>query len=529
MSPQRRRGIHMIAPIAVIGLALAGCAGNGGSAAPAGNGAAAEADPSAVLRVVTPMPSRSLDPIMQTSAGEQSFTSLLYDRLLVVDSNDIILPGLATAWSFADDGSYLELQLRDDVMFHDGTKLDAQAVKINLDRGRDTPESSVRQYLTDITSVDAVDDHTVRINLVEGRGAGLPGVLTTNVGMIVSPAAIAGAIGDIATGKVDAGSGPYVIDSFVANEKSVFTAAEGYWDDSVGQLAGIQIENVPDAITRLNAVRTGAADFASISSPTDILQAEQLAQTGEFQTTDVQFRASLGLMINSSKGDMADPEARQAVAHAINPAGINGLFSDRCAPRSQFYPDSEWPAIQDWNGAYPYDPQKARELVSKLGSVSIEITTPAGSNADQAGNAIQAQLTEAGINAELSPVPVSEGTARYIAGDLQSFVHAAVAPHADPSGTVNSYITSSYKMAALPEQLAEVSPLADRASNPLLSQEERAELYQQIWKTALDGAWYVPICSIEAMYVHSDKLMNSENIPWGNAGIQDFRFLELAK
>ncbi|MCC9196803.1 ABC transporter substrate-binding protein [Arthrobacter sp. zg-Y820] len=511
----------------VITLALAGCAGD--AADPAETNVGAEADSSAVLRVVTPMPSRSLDPIMQTSAGEQSFTSLLYDRLIVVDTNDMLLPGLATEWTFAEDGSYLELKLREDVTFHDGTPMNSDAVKINLDRGRETPESAVRQYLTDITSVDVVDNYTVRLNLAQGRGAGLPGVLTTNVGMMVSPKALAESPEKIATGGVDAGSGPYTVDSFVANEKSVFTAAENYWDDSIGQLSGIQIENVPDAITRLNAVRTGAADFASVSSPTDILQAEQLAKTNAIQTTDVQFRASLGLMINSSKGDMSQLEARQAVAYAIDPASINGLFSDRCTPREQIYPESEWPAIQDWSGGYTYDLEKSKQLVSKLGSVSIEITTPAGSNADQAGNAIQAQLTEAGIDAELAPVPVSEGTSRYIAGDLQSFVHAAVAPHADPAGTVDSYITAGYKLAATPEQLAEVEPLAVKAANPLLSQDERAELYQQIWKVTLDGAWYLPICSIEAMYVHSDKLMNTENIPWGNAGIQDLRFLELAK
>lgn len=528
MSPQRRRGIRALTPMMVISLALAGCAGDGGSTT-AGKASPGEADASAILRVVTPMPSRTLDPIMQTSVGEQSFTSLLYDRLLVVDANDKVLPGLATEWSFAEDGSYLELRLREDVSFHDGTPLDAAAVKINLDRGKDTPESSVRQYLTDITSVDVVDDFTVRLNLVAGRGAGLPGVLTTNVGMMLSPKALAESLQEIGTGSVDAGSGPYVVESFVANEKSVFMAADEYWDDSIGQLAGIQIENVPDAVTRLNAVRTGAADFANISSPTDILQAQQLAKSGDIETTDVQHRATLGLMINSSKGDMAQLEARQAVAHAIDPASINALFSDRCKPRNQIYPEGEWAALPDWNGSYNYDLEKSKEIVSQLGSVSVEITTPAGSNADQAGNAIQAQLSEAGIDAVLSPIPVAETTSRYIGGDLQSFVHAAVAPAADPAGTVNSYITSGYKLASVPEQLAEIEPLAVEASNPLLSEEERAGLYQQIWKATLEGAWYVPVCSIQAMNVHSDRLLNGDNIPWANTGIQDLRFLELAK
>ena len=48
---------------------------------------------------------------------------------------------VASTW--ADDGSYLEFKLRDYIMFHDGTKLDATAVKLSLERGKNLPSSAV--------------------------------------------------------------------------------------------------------------------------------------------------------------------------------------------------------------------------------------------------------------------------------------------------------------------------------------------------------------------------------------------------
>ena len=95
-----------------------------------------EIDTDAILRFTTAGPSRNLDPVLQTSYGGWGYLVLIYDRLTVLDKDDNVQPGLATEWSFAEDGSYLEMKLRDDVSFHDGTKFDAEAVKANIERGK---------------------------------------------------------------------------------------------------------------------------------------------------------------------------------------------------------------------------------------------------------------------------------------------------------------------------------------------------------------------------------------------------------
>lgn len=531
MTKSPRRILRAIVPMVAVAMLATGCSSPAAKpAAPTVDAVDPGAiDDTAVLRVVAPFPSRSLDPIKQASAAESTFTNLIYDRVLMVDTQDTIVPGLATEWAFAEDGSYLELTLRSDVKFHDGTPLDAEAVKFNLERARDTPDSSVKQNLVDIESIEAIDATTLRINLVEGRGAGLPGILTTNAGMIVSPKALAESPEDVAAGAIVAGSGPYVIDSFIPGEKSVFSKADAYWDENVGLLAGISIEYVGDAVTRLNAVRSGGADFAGISSPTDIVAAQMAAQNGEIEVTDAQFRSMMGVLINPMQGDMTDLAARQAVAHAINPEAVAALFSDRCVPRGQLYPDAEWPAIPDWEYPYPYDLKKATALAGKAGNPTLDLNAPAGSNAEQAGNAIQAMLTEAGIATTLSPLPNAEVTPRWMAGELQSFVAASMALQPDPAGTTSLWMTGGYTLARSPEAAAQIAPLAADASNPKLSQDERAALYQQIWEISMNDVWWVPVCAINSIFLHSDKVMNVDNIPWGNQGIQDFRNIAMRK
>ena len=103
-----------------------------------------------------------------------------------------------------------------------------------------------------------VDDYTVRFHLVEGRGVQLPSAFATNVGMMVSPAALSDPSVDLANDPGTAGSGPYIVTSYVPTESMTVKRAPSYWDPEVGRLAGIEIERVPDGSTRLRGVQGGA-------------------------------------------------------------------------------------------------------------------------------------------------------------------------------------------------------------------------------------------------------------------------------
>ncbi len=135
-----------------------------------------------------------LDPTLaRTFVGRIVFAAMC-DKLLDLDENLKIVPQLATSYEWSPDYKAMTLKIRPGVTFHDGEKLDAQAVKFNIERHKTMAGSNRRGELAPVTSVDVVDPMTVRLNLA-APFAPLAAILTDRSGMMVSPKA-AQAAGD---------------------------------------------------------------------------------------------------------------------------------------------------------------------------------------------------------------------------------------------------------------------------------------------------------------------------------------------
>src|SRR5256885_3404434 len=129
-----------------------------------------------------------LDPTLaRTFVGRIVFAGLC-DKLFDLDENLKIVPQLATAYDWSPDYKALTLKIRPGVTFHDGEKLDAAAVKYNLERHKTMQGSNRRGELAPVTGVDVVDDSTVRLNL-SAPFAPLLAQLADRAGMMGSPKA----------------------------------------------------------------------------------------------------------------------------------------------------------------------------------------------------------------------------------------------------------------------------------------------------------------------------------------------------
>ncbi|PBC37324.1 peptide ABC transporter substrate-binding protein [Rhodococcus sp. ACPA4] len=510
----------------VAALAVAGCGGGGGTSTAGGSTAsAADIDRAAVLRVTASAPTRNLDPYLQTSYGGWGYLTPMFDRLTMVDKEGNLVPGLAESWEFSSDGGYLELKLRDDVSFHDGTKFDAAALAANVQRGKTMAGSTVVAALDDITSVDVVDPTTARLNLTKGSGVELPGLFSTNVGMMVSPKTIEAGT-DIRNDPGQSGSGPYTVTNYVPEESLEVTRAQGdYWDPAAGLLGGISFKTMPDATTRLNGMQTAATDISWVSSANEIVQAQSLADRNVLGIDKVKFRNVLGVFMRA-RDDLAKPEVRQAVAHAIDPEAISALFSGTCTPYRQMYPESSWAADPSYQYPYTFDVDKAKSLVESAGGAKITLTFGAGTNTEKPANVIQSSLAAAGFEAELNPVPNTQNEPGYIAGTFQSMVSNSFSPKVDPAETVNTFVVGPYDFG---NGNPEIAALATKAANPTLSQDERAGLYHEIWSKTLAEAMFVPICNQTNATIFSDKVVNADNIPWVDTGIFDLRYVGMTK
>ncbi|MBF6347882.1 peptide ABC transporter substrate-binding protein [Nocardia flavorosea] len=518
-----RRARHLLAAAAAT-LVVAGCGGgpiDGGFGGPVG-----DIDPDAILRVTSSSPTRNLDPYLQTSYGGWGYLTVLFDRLTTVDKDGNLIPGLAESWQFARDGSYLELKLRTDVSFHDGTAFDAAAVAANIHRGQNMEGSTVTAALQNITSVEEIDDYTVRLHLVPGTGVELPGVFSTNVGMMISPKAIAAGT-DLRNGPGTAGSGAYVVTEYVPEESLSLVRADGApnWDPKAGQLAGIEFEWIPDARTRLNGMKTGMTDLSWVSSANEVLEAQTLGRNRAVGVHEVVFRNVLGLYMRPY-GDLAEPEVRQAVAAAIDPAAVSALFSGTCTPHRQLYPAGSWPADENYEYPYPYDPGKARALVQAAGGARIALTFAAGTNTENTANVLQSSLSQAGIDADLNPVPNTQNEPRYIAGDFESMVANSFNAKTDPAETVNTFLFGAY---ALANDNPQIRDLTTRAADPTLTEEQRAPLYHQAWDLTLKEAMFVPICNQTNATLFTSQVVGAYDIPWADLGIFDLRHVAMTE
>src|SRR5688572_27681072 len=129
-----------------------------------------------------------LDPTLaRTYVGRIVFASIC-DKLFDIDEKVNIVPQLASGYEIAADGKSVAIRLRPNVVFHDGEKLDAEAVKFSIERHLTMPGSFRRSEIAPIEKVEAVDPLTVTITL-KAPFAPLLAAFTDRAGMIVSPKA----------------------------------------------------------------------------------------------------------------------------------------------------------------------------------------------------------------------------------------------------------------------------------------------------------------------------------------------------
>ncbi|HUF96623.1 MAG TPA: ABC transporter substrate-binding protein, partial [Ilumatobacter sp.] len=286
----------------------------GGGDAPATTAApesADEIDTAAVLRYGQ-FRVDSLDPIRQGVPCETSVLYPLFDTLVTIDLDGAPQPMLAESWELLD-GNVLQLKLREDVTFHDGTPLNAEAVVFNIDRVLNDPESNISAQLASVQSVAAVDEFTVDLQLASAAAAPTLASLGDRAGMMISPTAYAAAGSSAAFSQAPVGAGPYRIEgSWAPRESGSIRAADGYWDPTAQHLAGVDFTEFTQ--DQLNALRAGDMDVVALA-PLDIsvIEGDNAFNlvTGPTSTMRI-------FVMNETIAPFDNLLVRQAIAHAID-------------------------------------------------------------------------------------------------------------------------------------------------------------------------------------------------------------------
>ncbi|SHL08164.1 peptide/nickel transport system substrate-binding protein [Pseudonocardia thermophila] len=523
--PSRRTRIRAGIVLAAAAALTVACSSSG----PASTPETSAVDTEATLRIGYVGPVPSLDPTQQRLGGEQGATFLLYDRLMQLGNDFEVKPMLATSWEFAPDGSYLELKLREGITFHDGTPVDATAVKASLERSKTAPGSTVAQSLSDIKSVEVIDPTTVRLVLEPGRGAGLPTILTSNAGEIMSAKAIADGR-DLALAPGDAGSGPYLVSEFKPNEIVVFERApRPYWDSDAAKIKRIEIRYMPQASVGLNALRSGQLDMV-LTTAADVQSVQKLAETGAVNKSEFSLLTpSHALFMHTDHPAFSDPQVRAAISQAIDREAIcRDLLAGNCDPRIQPYASNHWAYVKELDEQLTFTPEQAQQTLADAGvaGVRFPLVFTAGSSYESVAQVVQSQLAQAGITVDLMPLPSAEAFTGFREGRYPAYL-TTVTASAEPSQLMDTQFLGGYNAADAIRDV--VTPIAEQADKPGLSREERAKLYGQIWAEVNKATTLIPIISNKVAWAYSPKVHGVDEMPWSWSGGFELRYLTVTR
>jgi peptide/nickel transport system substrate-binding protein len=283
----------------------------------------------------------------------------IYDPLMKRTEDGELKPYLAESMEPNEDFTQWTLTLRPDVQFHDGTPLNAEALKSNFDDHLKLPTANTARTLAQVTSMDVVDDLTVRYNLAAPNAA-FPDVLTLAPGFPFSPTAAAAAGPD--AGSEPVGTGPFRFVSWQRDSALEVERNENYWQEGLPYLDGITFRPIPDEDTRLASLESGDIQAMQSLRQSTIARARDLDGVDNYEYVG---NNSGGSLINTSRPPFDDVRVRQALAHAIDQeelievlggTGMTPAATQYFSPDSPFFSEEAQEAFPD------FDVERAQEL-----------------------------------------------------------------------------------------------------------------------------------------------------------------------
>jgi ABC-type transport system substrate-binding protein len=318
----------------------------------------------------------NMDPVVSTAGGWHQHT--LFEQLVSYDLVDYatgehtLTPDLATEWEFADLTTLI-LSLRDGVRFTDGSALNAEVVKWNLDRMATAEKSRWKADLGALESVDVINDGTVQLNL---HAPSAP--IVNHLKVPIMSKAYFDTVGEEGVATKPVGTGPlklklWVPDDRLELERNPDYLRQGADGKPLPYIDGLHLTVYTDPSVALVALQTGHLDMYQPIAPHD-LEIARKDPNVEVRTMWWMGAMRPRMLFNSRSGPFSDIRLRQAALYALNHEAQAAAYGEGAVPH--YFPD--WlPGMLGWDESLPhysYNPEKARQLVCEVDpSCEVEV------------------------------------------------------------------------------------------------------------------------------------------------------------
>ena len=498
-------------------------------------------DPDAELVVALADDTNNMDPRIGMGSIRSNYIRQVFESLVDVDRDGRAAPGLALGWRPVNDLTW-EFTLRKGVTFHDGEPFTADTVLFNFDRAfrknldkhgiKDVAAgTSFEKTYPFVTRWEKVDDHTVRVHTSDpapslwdflGREPMVPRAYTIKHGV------------DTLNEK-PVGTGPWKVVEWRRKNHMAFERNDRYWGTQP-LYRRMRFQVIPEAAARLAALRSGQVHLVEAVPPLD---AGVLGRDSSVKVVSREQKLVCRLYVNGrpktmydsggKDGVFSDPRVRMALNVAINrDAIVKKIFHGHALANSSPVATVSWGyAAQE---PYPFDPKKARALLSEAGwkesgpgwmdrngdAVTLQLVHPAkhyGQSFDEMTPAVAEMIKDIGIPVTIRQVDF---------GTLLQMVQKGTLP---PNGgftacrTSNNLDADDYVRDWSAQTLVNWSPftaeLADlyKATRREVDQKKRLKLLGDLQKQVRDWAPVVPLYQEVKIYAHSTKVLRFTPIP----------------
>ncbi|MBR0971136.1 MULTISPECIES: ABC transporter substrate-binding protein [Bradyrhizobium] len=441
-----------------------------------------------------------LDPTNAAAAAIAEVTLYnIYETLTKINEDGSTSPLLAESWTASPDLKTYTFKLRKGVKFHNGEPFDSAAVKFSFERNAaPTSTNKDKSLFQSFESVAAPDADTVVITLKNSE-PNLPFLMGQASASIVEPKSAATNITQ------PVGTGPYQLGAWAKGSSITLTKWADYRNASAIKLSKVTIRFISDPAAQAAALLSGDVDaFPRIATRV----VAQFKSDPRFTVLIGGSKAKTIVAINHRKKPLDDVRVRRAILAAIDrKALIDGAVEGLGTPIGSFYTPGSLGYV-DTTGINPYDPEKAKKLLTEAGvatPLELSLKLPPPPYARQGGEIVAAQLAKVGIIAKIENVEWAQWLSQVFAGNGPHNFDLTIVSHVEPFDLVkitepdyylgynNAAFNALYKqIVSTPDQTARAKLLGE-AQRMLATDAVSAYLFQPQWPTVINkklkGVW----------------------------------------
>ena len=391
----KKRLLALLLLTGLLSAALTGCGGGSteqasGDGQTADGSAGARAQTNEIVVGIAQDLDESLDPHKAVAAGTKEVMFNVFEGLVKPTPDGDLIPAVASDYTVSPDQTVYTFTLREGVLFHNGDPVEMEDVVYSIERCADDSEGTpLVPALSAISGVDATDT-TLTITLAQPDSDFL-----SYLTLAILPADYDG------QDTAPVGTGPFQFVSRAAQDSIVLERFADYWG-TPAELDKVTFRIIENADSLVMSLQSGAIDLFSHLTTT------QAAQLGDdFQILEGTMNLVQALYLNNAVEPFSNEKVRQALCYAVDKQQIIDLAFDGYGSPigSSMYPAFQKYFVEDLTDYYPYDPERAMELLAEAGypdGFTMTITVPSNYQPHiETAQVLVEQLKAVGITAEI--------------------------------------------------------------------------------------------------------------------------------